>query len=74
MTGGAGGNRTPDKGFADPCLTTWRLRHACGMTYTSYCSYTPLLSNITACTTELADEAVLRRLERFFDLLFGDEF
>jgi hypothetical protein len=25
--GGAGRNRTADKGFADPCLTTWRPRH-----------------------------------------------
>jgi hypothetical protein len=29
LIGGAGRNRTADKGFADPCLTTWlpRLWH-----------------------------------------------
>jgi hypothetical protein len=28
MKRGAGRNRTADKGFADPCLTTWRPRRS----------------------------------------------
>ena len=27
LNGDPGGNRTRDKGFADPCLTTWRPDH-----------------------------------------------